>query len=109
MHHRVGIANGTMVITIAKSNGSAREGKRSRIDSVLPLKVEAPAGRKIFLWVITSNVLAIVHASLDVVFGSKSKGKRSYTITRAEVGADVIPRLSFEDVFIARVGCRWIF
>jgi hypothetical protein len=61
---------------------------------VLPLKAEAPPGRKIFLWEITSNALAVIHASLDVVFRSKNK-RRSYTMTRAEARADVIPRLSF--------------
>ena len=65
----------------------------------------APTGRKIFLQEVTSNVLAVVHASLDVVFGSKSKGKRSYTVARTEAGTDVIPRLPSRDLFIAGVGC----
>jgi hypothetical protein len=30
-------------------------------------------GRKIFLLEITSNTLAMIHASLDVVFGSKKR------------------------------------
>ena len=50
-------------------------------------------------------MLAVVHASLDAVFGSKSKSKRSYTVVRTEAGTDVIPRLPSRDVFIVEVGC----
>ena len=66
--------------------------------------MEASAGRKVLFWKITGNTLAIVHAPLDMVFGSKSEGKRSYIVTRADVGADVIPWLSFEDIFISQSG-----
>jgi hypothetical protein len=69
----VGITGSTRVIAIAESNGLAEEGKRSKIDSVLLLKAEAPMGRKIFLLEITSDTLAMIHASLDVVFGSKKR------------------------------------
>ena len=65
--------------------------------------MEAPTGRKILFWKITGDALAVIHAHMKMVFGSKSEG-RSYRITRAEAGADVIHRLSFEDVFIAKVG-----
>ena len=61
-------------------------------------------GRKVLFWKITGNTLAIVHAPPDMVFGSKSEGKRSYTVTRAEVGTDMIPWLSFKDVFISWSG-----
>ena len=77
---------------------------RSRTDPILPLKTEAPAGRKVLFWKITGDTLAIVPAPPDMVFGSKSEGKRSYTVTRAEAGADVIPWLSFEDEFISQSG-----
>jgi hypothetical protein len=46
----------------------------------------------------------VVHAPPNAIFGSKNEGKGSYTITRAEARADVILRLSFEDVFICRSG-----
>ena len=105
----MGIVSGTRVITMGKSNRSAKEDERSKIDSILPLKIEAPTGRKIFLWEITGDALAMIHASLDAVFRSKNKGMRSYTVTKAEVGTDVISRLSFKDVFIAGVGYWWIF
>ena len=66
--------------------------------------MEAPTGRKILFWKITGDALAVIHAHMKMVFGSKSEGKRSYTVTRAEAGADVIPWLSFEDKFISRSG-----
>jgi hypothetical protein len=68
------------------------------------LKAEALTGRKIFLWEITGDVLAVIHASLNAVVRSKNKGRRSCTTTRIEAGIEVIPRLSLEGVFIARVG-----
>ena len=77
---------------------------RSRTDPILPLKMKAPVGRKVLFSKITGDTLAVVHAPPDMVFRSKSEGKRSYIVTRAEVGADVIPRLSFGDVFIIQSG-----
>ena len=68
------------------------------------MKTEAPTGRKVLFWKITGDALAVIHAPPNTVFGSKSEGRRSYTVTRAEVGADVIPRLSFGDVFIIQSG-----
>ena len=73
------------------------------------MKTEAPTGRKVLFWKITGDALAVIHAPPNTVFGSKSEGRRSYTVTRAEVGADVIPQLFFGDVFIAGVGHQWIF
>jgi hypothetical protein len=49
-------------------------------------------------------MLVVIHASLDAVFGSKNKRRRSYIVTRAEVGTYVIPRLSFSSIFIGRMG-----
>jgi hypothetical protein len=63
--------------------------------------MEAPMGRKVLFWKITGGVLVVVHAPLNAVFGSKSEGKGSHTVKRAEARAEVIPRLSFEDVFIS--------
>ena len=97
----MGIMSGTRVITTAKSKETTKE---SRIDLILPLKTKAPAGRKVFFWEITDNALAVIHTSPNAVFRSRNKGRRSCTVTRAEVGIDVIPRLSFRGVFIARVG-----
>ena len=71
--------------------------------------MKAPTRRKIFLQEVTSNAFVMIHASLDVVFESKNKEKGSWMMAKAEAGTNVTLRLSFEDVFIARVGCRWIF
>ena len=65
--------------------------------------MEASVGRKVLFWKITGDALAVIHAPPNTVFGSKSEG-RSYRITRAEAGADVIPWLSFEDEFISQSG-----
>jgi hypothetical protein len=71
---------------------------------------DAGGGRgEIFLWKINNDALAVVHASLDAVFGSKNEGKRSCTVTRAETGADVISRLSSRAILRAGVGYRWVF
>jgi hypothetical protein len=68
------------------------------------LKAEASTRRKIFLWEITGDVLVVIHASLNAVVRSKNKGRRRCTMTRIEAGIEVIPQLSLEGVFIARVG-----
>ena len=78
---------------------------RSRTDPILPLKMKAPVGRKVLFSKITGDTLAVVHAPPDMVFRSKKKGRRSCTMAISEAGTDVIPRLSFKDVFIAGVGC----
>ena len=59
--------------------------------------------RKVFLQEVTSNTLAMIHASLDAVSESKNKEKGSWTMAKVDAGTNVILRLSFEDVFIARV------
>ena len=64
---------------------------------------------KILLWKITDDALAMVHASQDIVFGSKNEEKRSCTVVRAEAGADMIPRLPSRGIFIAGVGYQWVF
>jgi len=77
---------------------------RSRTDLILPLKIEASMRRKVLFRKITGDTLTVVHAPPNMVFGSKGEGKRSDTVTRVEASADVIPWLSFEDVFISRSG-----
>ena len=59
--------------------------------------------RKIFLQEVTSNVLAMIHASLDAVSEPENTEKGSWTMAKAKVGTNVILWLYFEDVFIARV------
>ena len=54
------------------------------------MEIEVPMRRKIFLWEVTSNALAVIHASLDVVSESKNKEKGSWTMAKANAGTNVI-------------------
>jgi hypothetical protein len=72
---RLGITGGTRVITTVESNGSARGDEKSRTDSILPLKTEAPTRRKVLFWKVTGDVLAAVHASLKAVLDLKATGR----------------------------------
>ena len=71
LRHRMNITGGVGVINAAESNGSAKGDEKSRIDSILPLETEAPAGRKVLLWEIASGALIVIHASMDAAFGSR--------------------------------------
>ena len=48
-------------------------------------------------------MLAMIHASLDAVSEPENTEKGSWTMAKAKAGTNVILRLYFEDVFIARV------
>jgi hypothetical protein len=58
-----------------KSNGSARGDEKSRTDSILPLKTEAPVRRKVLFWKVTGDALTAVHASPKAGLDLKAMGR----------------------------------
>lgn len=83
---------GTRMITAAKrKEGSARQDERLKSNQIFlyPLEMKAPAWREVLLWEIASDVLAMVHRSVEDGLGSKRKEEKLCSGEKRRQSADM--------------------